>query len=37
MADGWRDAVSTAYWSICRRLRAAKAQDHADEEERTAI
>lgn len=32
-ADGWRDAVSTAYRSISRRLGAAKVQDEADEAE----
>jgi hypothetical protein len=31
-ADGWRDAVSTAYRSISSRLGAAKAPDDADEE-----
>lgn len=32
-ADGWRDAVSTAYRSISRRLGAAKMQDESDETE----
>lgn len=32
-ADGWRDAVSTAYRSISRRLGAAKTQDETDEAE----
>lgn len=30
-ADGWRDAVSTAYRSISRRLGAAKSQDEEDD------
>lgn len=32
-ADGWRDAISTAYRSISRRLGAAKAQDTGDDAE----
>jgi hypothetical protein len=32
-ADGWRDAVSTAYRSISRRLGAAKAPEDADDME----
>lgn len=36
-ADGWRDAVSTAYRSISRRLGAAKVQDEADDEVETAV
>ena len=35
-ADGWRDAVSTAYRSISRRLGAARIQDDADEAEALA-
>jgi hypothetical protein len=36
-ADGWRDAVSTAYRSISRRLGAAKGQDKVDDEVESAL
>ncbi|WP_238123313.1 MULTISPECIES: hypothetical protein [unclassified Xanthobacter] len=36
-ADGWRDAVSTAYRSISRRLGAAKVQDEADDDVESAL
>ena len=36
-ADGWRDAVTTAYRSISSRLGAAKASEEADEGELTLV
>ncbi len=36
-ADGWRDAVSTAYRSISRRLGAAKTQEDSDNEVEGAL
>lgn len=36
-ADGWRDAVSTAYRSISRRLGAAKTQDESNDEMEGAL
>lgn len=36
-ADGWRDAVSTAYRSISRRLGAAKSPEDADDAEEVLV